>query len=162
MSAARCYVPPAVVNTIILAAALGSAYHGINVLYSLIGLLLISAAGMAAVYTNYYGLCENSGRSKTVARVLMVVLFVVLMVEAFAGAGNINGFAGYGGNRFSDAEAGCVLLRRVPRRFQGGGGGDASIACNAGAHAYTCSCCCDRMQGWRRQRHRVLEGGDGH
>jgi hypothetical protein len=102
--------PPrtAVINVIVLTGALGSAYAGVNILYSFICLFVLAAVGMAAAYKNYHGFAESSGRSKTIARVLMLLLFIPLLIEAFGNFGNINGLASFGGTRFAEAEALCV------------------------------------------------------
>jgi hypothetical protein len=93
------------VNTIVLTGAGGGGYSGVNILYALICLFLLSVLGMVAVYKNYHGIAEGSGRSKTISRVLVLILIVLLLIEAFSGFGNINGLAGFGGARFPDAEA---------------------------------------------------------
>lgn len=52
---------------------------------------------------------ENAGRSKTIARVGCILLFIFCLVLAFVFGGNVNGLSGLGASaRFDAATAGCV------------------------------------------------------
>jgi len=63
------------------------------------------SAALPTIYFVYHGWAENAGRSKTIARVGCVLLFIFCFVLTFSFGGNVNGFAGLGAGSTFDAAA---------------------------------------------------------
>lgn len=84
------------VDAIVLSSVVkGSAFGGLTPFFSFLTLLSLGSTSFVAVRAWYHGVCENSGRSKTVARAILAVLDFLWLIFFVMPSGNILGLVGF-------------------------------------------------------------------
>lgn len=95
------------VNTFIITLGVDNSkiFSGVNVLYSIFNIIIAFVAGLYTVYNAYKGLSIPSPKAKRNAQVMLVLLLILSLTQAFMGAGNANGFGNLGAVRMDAAKA---------------------------------------------------------
>jgi hypothetical protein len=84
----------------------GSAYSPLAPFFSILTWLSMGSSSFATMHRWAYGAAENSGRAKTIARVLACVLAFMFLLFVLLPSGNIQGLAGLAqGGRHAHAAA---------------------------------------------------------
>lgn len=82
------------IDSIVLASIIKGAYTSVAPLEAFLCVASLGSTSFVVVHRWYHGACENSGRSKTIARALLVMLAFFFLLFALMPSGNINGIVG--------------------------------------------------------------------
>lgn len=82
-------------NLVLVSIVRGAAYSNLAPFFSVLSLLSLGSAAFSVLYTWYHGVCEASGRSKTIARALLCLLCFFWLLYALMPSGNVLGLAGF-------------------------------------------------------------------
>jgi len=98
-------LPYAVISSIILAAAIDDKdiYSNINILYAVFNIVIAGVAGTYVWYNIYLGLADAELSGLFWAKICMVIIVLLAVIQALGDFGNVNGLANLGADRLSEA-----------------------------------------------------------